>query len=188
MPLHEPKNRKALETGSGITWDVWVKLLAPHQDLDHSAMAKLVYAEILKVGESKSPEWWAQGVTVAYEQHIGRRQIGQTCAGDFSVTVSKTVPGDMNTALTDWCLVIADEVEFDGVKITTPGKVTQTPKWRYWRCGLEDGSKVSVNIQTKPGGDKSLLAINHDKLSDSESVERWRSFWKHYDAQIVYLK
>lgn len=180
----EPKNKKALETGSGIPWNTWLRFLKPHAKLDHTEMAKVVYAEIMRAGKSKSPEWWAQGVTVAYEQYIGRRLPGQTCEGNFSVTISKTMPGNMDDALAIWCDAISSQVKFNSVKITIPGKMSATDTWRYWRCGLEDGSRVSVNIQTKPGGDKSALAINHDKLSSSEDVEKWRAFWKTFSAKL----
>ena len=79
IKMNEPKNSKALATGSGIGWPEWVAYLEPHKNLNHAAMAKLVLEKINQAGASKSPEWWAQGVTIAYEQHIGRRQPGQTC-------------------------------------------------------------------------------------------------------------
>lgn len=66
------------------------------------------------------------------------------------------------------------------VKITSEKRISQTEKWRYWSCELEDDSKVSVNIQTKPDGQKSMLAINHDKLSSPDAVEQWRSFWRQF--------
>lgn len=103
--MNEPKNNKALETGSGITWQNWLQFLKPHAALNHTDMARLVHAEIVRVGKSKSPEWWAQGVTVAYEQYIGRRAPGQTCDGNFSVTITRTVPGDMDASLRAWTQV-----------------------------------------------------------------------------------
>lgn len=75
--MQEPKNKKALETGSGVLWDDWIVYLEPHKDLDHTAMAKQALKKIQSVGVSKSPEWWAQSVTIAYERYIGRRQLGQ---------------------------------------------------------------------------------------------------------------
>ncbi len=178
--MTKPSNIKAVETGSGIAWDEWLEILQPHDKLDHTEMAKIAYAQILKQGRSKSPEWWAQGVTIAYEQHIGRRQPGQTCGGNFSVTVSKTLPGAMDEVLALWSERVANETEFNGVKMVIPGKISQSDKWRYWRTKLEDSSLVSVNIQTKPGGEKSMLAINHDKLNDAKDVGKWRGYWKGY--------
>jgi hypothetical protein len=178
--MSEPKNKKALETGSGIAWQAWLEFLQPYRELDHTEMAKVAYKEIVRRGKSKSPEWWAQGATVAYEQHIGRRQVGQTCDGNFSVTVSRTVEADMDNALATWSETCEPLTSFNGVKITSIKRISQTEKWRYWRCDLEDGSKVSVNIQTKPAGNKSTLAINHDKLSSATDVDHWRTFWRDF--------
>lgn len=47
-------------------------------------------------------EWWAQGVTVAYEQIIGRRVVGQSCEGDFAASASRTVPGDPDSVRDRW--------------------------------------------------------------------------------------
>lgn len=180
--MEEPKNRKALETGSGITWAEWVAFLEPHKALSHSDMAVVVLGKINERGASKSPEWWAQGVTVAYEQHIGRRQPGQTSDGNYSVTVSKTIDGDMDAVLAKWVERTSGMQKFGGVSVVGEPRMSETDKWRYWRCDLEDGSKLSVNIQTKPNGIKSSLAINHDKLHSSEDVEHWRAYWKTFDV------
>lgn len=42
--------------------------------MNHTDMAKIAYEKIMERGINKSPEWWAQGVTIAYEQYIGRRK------------------------------------------------------------------------------------------------------------------
>lgn len=172
MPT-KPTNIKSLETGTGKSWEYWLDFLESihAKDLPHDEIAR-------KVNEHGANEWWSQGVTIAYEQHLRRRKPGQTCNGDFQVTVSKTVAGNMDEALAKWLETVKDSSEFNGMKITRAGNVSQTKKWRYWRCGLEDGSAVSVNIQTKPSADKSMLAINHDKLQNGEDVERWRTYWK----------
>lgn len=181
--MTKPSNTKALETGSGISWSEWVAYLDSIQarELDHTALAIKTLEKIVETGKSKSPEWWAQGVAVAYEQHIGRRKPGQTCDGSFSVTVSKTIDGNMDFAIDKWVKRVEGISEFNGVKINKTPSVTQTEKWRYWRCGLEDGSALSVNIQNKPNGLKSSLTINHDKLNQAEDVEKWRGFWKSFE-------
>lgn len=181
--MTKPSNVKALETGSGISWNEWVEYLDSirARELNHTEMAEKALAKILEIGKSKSPEWWAQGVTVAYEQHIGRRKPGQTCDGTFSVTVSKTIDGNMDSVLEKWVSRVDGLKVFNGLAITRQPSVSQTEKWRYWRCGMEDGSTISVNIQTKPNGEKSGLAINHDKLSDAADVEKWRGFWKSFE-------
>ena len=52
----------------------------------HTAAAAHLYEE------HGVPGWYAQGITVAYERAHGLRDVNQSCAGDFQVSVSKTVP------------------------------------------------------------------------------------------------
>ncbi len=173
---------KALETGSGISWKDWLEFLRPHQKLSHTDMARLALGEIIRVGQSNSPEWWAQSVTIAYELHIGRRQPGQQSSGTFSVTVSKTILAERDNALAMWIDAVGPRKAFDGIQIVGNPRISGTEKWSYWRCDLEDNSKISVNITDKNTPDKSSLSINHDNLKSAEDVEKWRSFWKNFSV------
>lgn len=176
----KPSNIKALETGSGISWDEWLEFLKEHNNLDHAEMAKVVLSKINEVGQSTSPEWWAQGVTVAYEQYIGRRKVGERSDGSFSVTVSKTIPNSMDEALERWDSNAKRSPEIQKIIESNTVRISRTDKWRYWRAKGRDGSSISVNIQSKPGSSKSSLAINHDKLSSHKDLEKWRDFWKSF--------
>lgn len=178
--MTKPSNIQALEKSTGIAWEEWLRLLAPHRELDHAGLAQQTLAVLRGRGTTGNQEWWAQGVAVAYEQHIGRRQPGQSCEGTFQVTVSRTLAGDMDTALAAWQGLVEGRDAFDGVKIERAGEASRTEKWRYWRCGLADGTKVNVNISAKPGGAKSALAVNHTDLADGEASDRWRAFWKEF--------
>ena len=173
----KPTNIKALETGTGQSWEYWLEFLESinARELPHDEIA-------VRINTHGANSWWSQGITVAYEQHIGRRIPGQTCDGDFQVTVSKTIGGNMDDALEIWLKRVEGMTEFNGVKVTREPTISQTEKWRYWRCGLEDKSNVSVNIQTKTGGEKSSLAINHDKIQEVGDLEKWRAFWKAFIA------
>jgi len=183
--MTKPANVKALETGSGTSWEDWLEFLEPHRDLDHTAMAVLVREHIVGVGLSSSPEWWAQGVTLAFEQHIGRRKPGQRSGGTFSVTVSATANCGMDAALEAWTAAMDGAKELDGVALKGPARSSATEKWRYWRCTLDDGSAVSVNFQAKAGGLKTTVSANHDKIPDQSAVETWRTFWRQ---QLAVLK
>lgn len=47
---------KSIEKGSGISWNDWLKFLAPHKDLDHTNMAAKALEHIREAGNSTSPE------------------------------------------------------------------------------------------------------------------------------------
>lgn len=79
---------------TGKSMAEWLALLDNPHNMPHKEMA----AFFVQQGVSA---WWAQGLTVAIEQHIGRRVVGQTCTGTWSASVSKTVPGERAHHLRD---------------------------------------------------------------------------------------
>lgn len=52
---------------------------------------------------------------------------------------------------------------------------SETDKWRYWRVLLQDGSKVNVHVNQKAAG-KVQIGVNHEKLNDSDAVDKWKVF------------
>lgn len=181
--MSEGMRKGALEKGTGITWENWLKLLEPHRQENHTRLAEAAYEIILAQGKSDNPAWWAQGAAVAYEQHIGRRLPGQQCDGRFSVSVSKTLALSPEEMLAKWRALADHLVSHREVALSRPPQVSRTEKWLYWRCGLEDGSNVSVNIQAKPGG-KAGLGVNHDRIMSQAEAALWREYWKGFTAQI----
>lgn len=163
---------EAIAAATGRTWPEWRKLL------DGLGAAELTHKDIAARlhRDHGVPGWWSQMLTVEYERAIGRRVVGQTCAGDFSASASRTLPGDKDAALNAWRNVVAGTKAFDGVAIAGAPRESSTEKWRYWRADMADGSKLGIVISDKPGG-KALLAVNHDKLADADAVARWKGFW-----------
>ncbi len=124
-----------------------------------------------------SRSWWAQGVAVAYEQHIGRREPGQVADGTFEASVNKTMEGTMDQAMKAGIDLFDGRKEFSNQAIVKAPATTETDKRRHWGCGLEDGSRVSVDVYEKSPG-KVNLSVTHTKLASSELMERWRAYWK----------
>lgn len=166
---------EAVVTGTGQPWSYWLNWL---NEINAGALAHKDIVSAL-LAAHKISHWWAQMLTVQYEQAIGRRVPGQDCSGRFSVSVSKTLAGSLDDALAFWQQLVANVDEFSGVAISGNPTVSQTEKWRYWRCNLADGSRVNVNISQK-ASDKTSLSIQHEKLESTEQVEHWRSYWKAY--------
>ncbi|MGQ0445087.1 MAG: hypothetical protein ACT4O2_08180 [Beijerinckiaceae bacterium] len=163
----------SVKTGTGKAWRDWLAFLEKidAHSLPHKEIARRVREECNISG------WWAQSIAVAYEQHIGRRAPGQQCDGSFQVSVSRTFPGSMDSLLARWQMKLQGRRQLSGVAIARGPDVTSTDKWRYWRCGLADGSRVSAGIGARQGG-KAVLGIGHENLDSPEAIERWRAFWK----------
>ena len=167
-------SKESIETAPGKSWDEWLKFFDEinAKELPHKDIAA-------KVHEHGTPGWWSQAVTVAYEQYIGRRVPGQDHSGMFAVSVSKTLEGNLDQALERWIHIADGQKSFSDVLISEGPDISKTEKWRYWRCTLADGSRVTVGIYRKDSG-KVGLGLAHEKLTSVDQVEGWRAFWKDF--------
>ena len=165
---------ESVKHATGRDWAEWIAIL------DSGGARDMPHAEIVRRLSNQgllTKSWWGQMVTVGYEQAIGRRSAGQSCSTDYTVNATKTLSGDLDTALSSWLSRVSGEIQFRDVPLADEPKVSATAKWRYWRATLADGSAVNVNIgmisESKVG-----LAIEHMKLSDEQSAAEWKSYWK----------
>lgn len=170
LPQDHPHAAR-LENGTGTSLAEWTDRLdaAGGRDLDHTAIARML------VERWEVEEWWAQGITVAYEQLIGRRVVGQSCDGDFSASASRTVPGTSTQVRDRWDAFMT-EARRDGLGLEEPS-LSDTATWRYWRAAVADGSRVSVNITAKDEG-RSTLGIEHKGLETADARTAWKGAWK----------
>lgn len=168
-------SNESVQKATGKSRREWFSLLETinAQHLPHKETAQKL------VQEFGVPGWWAQGITVEFERAIGRRVVGQTHEGDFQAAATTTLSGSMDDVLMLWQNQIKNFGDFNEVKFSNKPSSNKTDKWRYWRVNLEDGSKVAVIIGQKPTG-KIHLAVNHEKLPDSNAVERWKLYWKAF--------
>jgi hypothetical protein len=178
--MTKSSNIAGIEKISERSWQDWLEFFADIQAeaLDHPTIAKHVYDQLRNI-EDINAGWWAQSITVAYEQHIGRRTPGQSGEGDFQVSVSRTLDGSMDDAMQRWITLSADTSEFNDIAAIDSPRTTETDKWRHWRINLADGSLVTASAQQK-SDDKAILTVTNTKLASAEAVESWRSFWKGF--------
>lgn len=174
--MTKPMNIEAIEKATGKSWEQWLEFFDDigAKDLPHAKIAQKVY-------EAGTPGWWSQNVTVAYEQHIGRRAPGQRSDGKYEVSVTKTLDGTLDDAMDWWLDKVGDGAEFSDISFADEPAASTTDKWRHWRVNLADGSKVIVSTMQKAPG-KAQLAVTSQKLGSSEGVEHWRAFWKQFLA------
>lgn len=168
---------------TGVPWETWTARLdelgAPA--MSHAEIARRVAEQLEGVVENH--EWWAQSVTVAYEQHTGVRRPGQAGDGTFGASASRTVAGTPDEALARWAALMAGRTEVGGVAFQQPPTTAATEKWRYWRVRLADGTRVSATIGDKAGG-RATVALTHTGLGSAEDVARWRAAWKDLLAAL----
>lgn len=106
--------------------------------------------------------WWAQGITVGFEQAIGRRQPGQTADGTFSVSVTKTVNAARATVLEDALAILADH--FGDPTSVSPNSRYSTARWK-----AEDHTTVAAIAEPKPG--KTTVSLTRSKIVDGKTLD-----------------
>lgn len=144
-------------------------------ELEHKEIAEFVRGEL--ANEIESTGWWAQAVTVAYEQYIGRRQPGQMNDGTYEISVTKVVPGTKQDVFALWTEAYNGTKEFDGHRVDNI-RTSSTPLRLYWRCDFSDGSRLAVAVEQKTP-EKALIAIAHTKLGGDIDREQWQRYWRH---------
>ncbi len=116
--------------------------------------------------------WWAQGLTVGYEQTRGLRVPGQRGDGTFECSVSRTVAAERDRA---WALVADDaaraawlDVPVEVTGVTAPASV----RWR-----LPDGTRAVVRVEpVRPGATR--VVVQHARLPDAAAVTASRAAWR----------
>ncbi|CAN5689371.1 hypothetical protein BH23CHL5_BH23CHL5_21040 [soil metagenome] len=166
---------EAIKRGTGKPWSEWKAYFESRNaaSMDHKSIAAMLQSEAGLNG------WWAQTVTVRFEQLIGRREPGQDCNGEFSVSVTKTINGDMDVALAWWLDAVLEIESFSDIPLARDPEISKTENWRYWRAALSDGTRVNVNIYEK-APEKSSLSVMHVQLESTDQIEHWRSYWKAF--------
>lgn len=119
-------NIPAIERATGRSWADWVALIdaAGGRELPHPDIARVTHGVLDGVIDSSG--WWAQGVAIAYEQHIGRRLPGQSPDGTFQASASRTLPDDPLAARARWITLLADDAALRAAG-AGEARLTETP-------------------------------------------------------------
>lgn len=191
MSTTKPSNIPSIERATGTSWATWLTHFATNEasTKPHAQIARIAL-DHMPDGVA-NPEWWAQGVAIAYEQHAGIRVPGQSSTGTFQVSVSTTVTGNRDQAIEDWAEVMASRPKHRGHTASTPRR-SRTEKRTFWRVDLQPPeptaasarvSKVEVAASDKGEG-KVLVSIQHRDLTHESDIETWRAHWKEQLASV----
>jgi hypothetical protein len=123
------------------------------------------------VEEHTVDPWWAQSVTVGYEQARGLRAPGQRPDGSFEAGASRTYPLPVEQVLR-W---LADAEQRDRWLDVVP-EVRGTPSVRSVRWGWPDGTRVTIHLLGQPG-DRTRVSVQHKGLADAEALPPRKAYW-----------
>lgn len=180
--MTKPINIASIEKATKKSWEQWVKELdeSGGRDLSHADLARKLH-EVLD-GKVDSHSWWAQGITVAYEQHIGKRIPGQLANGLFELAISKTVASSRSNLFIRVVEWFEGHTELNGQELHKP-RSSETPNRSNWRCDFADGSKFAATVE---GDDKkSKLVLSHTSVPSKQEADNWKVFWKKVADELV---
>src|SRR5436190_14059889 len=106
LPPIDERHRRLLEwrrdrvrRTTGLSMEDWISTL------DRAGGRAMAHRDLWRWlgGPGRLPEPATRAaVVVTYEQHIGRRQPGQSCDGDYPASLNRTLPGTPDEVLRRW--------------------------------------------------------------------------------------
>lgn len=173
---------KAVERATNRTWDEWLRFMdgIDAGNLSHHEIAIRVLEDL--DGKMDNPAWWAQSVTVAYEQHIGRRIPGQRPDGTFQTSVSKATKLGMQELMDKWVVFAAGDQDVLA-DIGGEVRVSGTENRITWRTKASDGSSIRVTSEPKKDGTAAII-VNLMELQthdlNIEAKSKWSSIVQRF--------
>ncbi|WP_196255660.1 hypothetical protein ACN26Y_22045 [Micromonospora sp. WMMD558] len=159
-----------LRERTGRGWEEWFGLLDEWGGTEHT------HTEIARwlVAVHEVPGWWAQTVTVGYEQSRGLRAPGQQRGGAYSAGGSRTVavPVDrLFAAFADETLRRRWLPDVDVRVRTATAPKTFRADWA--------GGPTRIVVGFVPAGDtKSRLSVLHEKVGSAERAAELKAYWR----------
>jgi hypothetical protein len=162
-------SNEAVLKATGKDWNEWIKIL------DKAGSIKKTHKEIAEylTENFEISGWWAQSVTVYYEQAKGLRKKHQKIDG-YEIGSSKTVNVPLDKLYKAWnsSKNISEWTNGQNFQIT---KATENKSIRAaWNNG---STRISIDFYEK-GKDKSQVALQHMKLKNSDDAEKMKKFWR----------
>ncbi len=158
-----------LAEATGKNWDEWLEVL------DDAGAVKRTHTEIARwlTDQQGVPGWWAQSITVGYERARGLREPGQRADG-WSVTASKTIEAPVEK--------LFEAFEKDSIRDqwlpdaelhlrTATAPVSARYDWG-------DGSTRLIVGFDAIGGERSRVALEHQRLPNGEVAEKMKVWWR----------
>lgn len=150
---------EAMRAATGRGHEEWRELLAGAGALawTHAQTAAWL------VREQGVDPWWAQGITVDFEQARKGRLPGQQADGTFVVSKARTVPGERLEALAAVRAVV--EARHGAAHGENLAAAQPVARWR-----LADGRRLAIAAQP-PNTSGTPIGITLEKLPSADALE-----------------
>lgn len=160
---------EALAAKTSRSWEAWFELLDTWGGTAHS------HAEIARwlVEERAIDEWWAQTITVGYEQARGMRKPGQSADGTFAANASKTIGVAPNAVYDAFADASKRARWLPNAKIVP---TTVSPP-KSFRAECDDGTRIAVWLTDK-GNTRTGVSVQHEKLPDGNAAAAKKAYWR----------
>ena len=155
----------AVQRSTGRARDEWFALL---DDAGAGAWAHGPIAAWLV--ERGVDGWWAQSITVGYEQARGLRLPGQRPDGAFEANVTRTLP-----VPTEVTLAWLTDPDRRRRWLDVEPELRSTRAVRSLRWAWPDGSRVTVHVHAAPG-DRTRLSVQH-RTTDADALAELKAAW-----------
>jgi len=169
----------AVQSKTGKTWREWLATLdkVGANKMTHRDIARLVHARYPKIGG-----WWAQMVTVGYEQARGLREVHQKVGG-YSASVSRTVAAPVGKLYKAWTDAGLRRRWLGSAKFT----ITTATRNKVLRIKWPEGdTRVGVYFLPK-GPRRCQMSLQHDRLAARSHVAQKKDFWGRAFARLTEL-
>lgn len=161
---------ESIERATYRSWSEWLHFMEgiKARELDHKTIAAKVFEEL--DGQIDSAGWWAQSVTVAYEQEIGRRIPGQQSDGTFQANSSRATKLGMQDLMDAWTSFAAKDGEVLGLVEGEP-RISGTKNRLNWRAKANDGTTLAITSEPKKDGAASIVVMQTNIQSHEQYLE-----------------
>ena len=150
---------RAVLQATGKSWSEW------YEALDQAGATSWSHPQIAGWLSDRHgvPAWWAQGVTVGYEQARGMRRPGQMADGTFSVGASRTMPGEQLPLLERAVEVLTVVLGADPVAMSREARYVSA------RWPLERGESLLAQVNPTVGG-RSSVVLTRSRMTRAEAM------------------
>lgn len=180
--ITEKLSAQSLREATGRDWEGWFAVLDAWGATEHP------HAEIAAHlrDEHGVDGWYAQSVSVGYEQERGLREVGQSSGGDWNTSGSRTVAAPPERVLAAFTDAALRDRWLPGVELDVRTGRSGKSLSAGFRDATGEAGRITLWLTPLPDG-RTRVGLGHEKLADAEAVAAYKAFWKERLAALASL-